>query len=131
MVEWRKKSHRKDTGGINNSLNRKTKTLTDRGGNFAKTTVDVADSRYQVRTIGGNSKNKISKANTILVSSESKTIKGKILDVVSNPANKHFVRQKVITKGAILKVDLEGKETQVKVTSRPGQDGVVSGIIVK
>ena len=40
MVEWKKKSRRKATGGINNSVNAKTKSLSDRGGTFSKTVVD-------------------------------------------------------------------------------------------
>jgi len=131
MVEWRKKSKRKSTGGINKATNRKTKSLSDRGGLFSKTVVDEDSKRYKVRTIGGGSKTKIAKANDILVSSGAKTVKCKIVGVENNAANKHFVRQKVVTKGAILKVELEGKETKVKVTSRPGQSGQVSGIVVK
>jgi small subunit ribosomal protein S8e len=131
MVEWRKKSKRKSTGGINNSVNRKTKSLSDRGGLFSKTVVDEKDKRYKLRTIGGNNKVKIAKANTIVVLDGTKSIKGKILTVENNSANKHFVRQKVVTKGAVLKVDLQGKETKVKVTSRPGQSGQVSGVIIK
>ncbi|HOW29539.1 MAG TPA: 30S ribosomal protein S8e [archaeon] len=131
MVEWKKVSRRKSTGGINNAVNAKTKTLSEKGGKFAKTTVAKVDKRFKSRTVGGNEKTKISHAQTVLVSEGNKTIKGRILDVTENPANKHFVRQKIITKGAILKVDLNGKETKVKVTSRPGQDGLVSGVIVK
>jgi ribosomal protein eS8 len=131
MVEWKKKSRRKKTGGINNSLRRKTKSLSDRGGLFTKTTVDENDFRFKVRTTGGNSKLKISKAENVLVSQGNTTKKAKILDVISNPANKHFVRQKVITKGAILEVDLDGKKQKVKVTSRPGQSGLINTVIVK
>ncbi len=131
MVEWKKVSRRKPTGGINNAVNAKTKALSEKGGKFAKTTVSKVDKRFKSRTVGGNEKTKISHAQTILVSEGNKTIKGRILDVTENPANKHFVRQKIITKGAILKVDLNGKETKVKVTSRPGQEGLVSGVIVK
>jgi len=131
MVEWKKVSRRKPTGGINNAVNEKTKALSDKGGRFAKTTVAKVDKRYKTKTLGGNTKTKMSHAQTVLVSQGKKTIKGRILDVIENPANKHFVRQKIITKGAILKIDLDGKETNVKVTSRPGQNGLVSGVIVK
>lgn len=131
MVEWKKVSRRKATGGINNAVNAKTKSLSEKGGKFAKTTVSKVDKRYKSRTVGGNEKLKASHAITIVVSQGNKATKGKILDVTENPANKHYVRQKIITKGAILKVDLDGKETKVKVTSRPGQDGLVSGVIVK
>ena len=131
MVEWKKKSRRKTTGGINNSVNAKTKSLSDRGGSFSRTTVEEKDKRYKVRTRGGNHKIKLSKAVTVLVSDSGKTVKGKIISVLENKANKHFVRQKIITKGAILKVDLGGQEKKVIVTSRPGQSGQVSAVPFK
>ncbi|MBI2564962.1 30S ribosomal protein S8e [Candidatus Woesearchaeota archaeon] len=50
----------------------------------------------------------------------------KIKTVKENSANRNFVRMNVITKGAIIDTDL-GK---VKVTNRPGQEGVINGILV-
>ena len=131
MVEWKRVSRRKATGGINNAVNSKTKALSEKGGKFSKTTVSKVDKRFKTRTVGGNKKVKISHAQTVLVSEGNKLTKGKIIDVTENPANKHFVRQKIITKGAILKVDVDGKEAKVKVTSRPGQSGQVTGVFVK
>ncbi|HOZ36039.1 MAG TPA: 30S ribosomal protein S8e [archaeon] len=131
MVEWKRVSRRKATGGVNNAVNAKTKSLSEKGGKFSKTTVAKVDKRFKTRTVGGNKKIKISHAQFVLVSEGNKTIKAKVIDVTENPANKHFVRQKIITKGAILKVDVDGKETRVKVTSRPGQSGQVTGVFVK
>jgi small subunit ribosomal protein S8e len=51
----------------------------------------------------------------------------KIQDVLANPSNKDLNRRKVITRNAVLKTEL-GK---VRVTSRPGQVGVINGIVVK
>lgn len=56
-----------------------------------------------------------------------KTKKVKILDVVENSSNVDFVRRKIITKGAILKTEIG----LVKVTSRPGQDGIVNAILIE
>ncbi len=131
MVEWKRVSRRKATGGVNNAVNAKTKSLSEKGGKFSKTTVSKVDKRFKTRTVGGNKKIKISHAQTVLISEGSKLTKGKIIDVTENPANKHFVRQKIITKGAVLKVDVDGKEAKVKVTSRPGQSGQVTGVFVK
>ncbi len=50
----------------------------------------------------------------------------KIKTVSNNPANRYFTRANIITRGAILDTEL-GK---AKVTSRPGQDGVVNAILV-
>jgi len=131
MVEWKKTSRRKATGGINNAVNAATKKLSDKGGLFSKTVVAAIDKRHQTKTRGGGSKVKISKATTILISQAGKTLKGKIVDVSENTANKQFVRQKVITKGAVVKITIDGKEHLAKVTSRPGQSGQISGVLVK
>ena len=49
-----------------------------------------------------------------------------ILGVVENNANPNYVRRNIITKGAVV----ETPEGNAKVTSRPGQDGVVIGILI-
>jgi len=131
MVEWKKTSRRKASGGINNAVNAATKKLSDKGGLFSKTEVATIDKRHQTKTRGGGRKIKISKATTMLIAQAGKTSKAKIVDVSENAANKQFVRQKVITKGAVIKVMLDGKEHLAKVTSRPGQSGQVSGVLVK
>ncbi|MEM5772914.1 MAG: 30S ribosomal protein S8e, partial [Candidatus Aenigmatarchaeota archaeon] len=51
----------------------------------------------------------------------------KILDVLENPANPHFVRRKIITKGTIINTEL-GK---AKVTSRPSQHGLVNAVLIE
>lgn len=50
-----------------------------------------------------------------------------ILNVVENRANPHFVRRNIITKGAIV----ETSKGLAKVTSRPGQHGILNGILIK
>jgi len=54
-----------------------------------------------------------------------RTEKTKILDIESNPANPHFVRRKVITKGSVIKTELG----MAVVTSRPSQVGIVSAVL--
>ena len=49
-----------------------------------------------------------------------------ILGVIENSANPNYVRRNIITKGAIV----ETPEGNAKVTSRPGQDGVINGILI-
>jgi len=46
--------------------------------------------------------------------------------VTANPANRHYVRQNIITKGTIIETD-KGK---ARVTSRPGQHGAVNAVLV-
>ena len=56
-----------------------------------------------------------------------KTEKSEIITVKENPANPHFVRMNIITKGAIV----ETKAGLAKITSRPGQSGALNAILVK
>jgi len=53
--------------------------------------------------------------------------KVKILDIVSNPANPHYVRRGIVTKGCVVKTDIGN----VKITSRPSQVGIASGFVVQ
>jgi len=59
--------------------------------------------------------------------STGKTEKTEIRGVVKNPANVDYQRRGVITKGAILETPLG----QARVTSRPGQHGVVNAILIQ
>jgi|SRR3989338_6025751 len=49
-----------------------------------------------------------------------------IKTIVENPANRHFVRRNILTKGSIIETDA-GK---AKVLSRPGQEGMVNAILI-
>jgi len=55
-----------------------------------------------------------------------RTQKVKIDEVLENPANVDYNRRGVITQGAIVKTALGN----ARVTSRPGQNGVVNGILI-
>ncbi len=79
------------------------------------------------RTLGGNQKQSLLSGNIINVADKKgKTIKTEILNVVGNPANPNLVRRNVITKGAIV----ETKLGKVRVTSRPGQEGTINGVLM-
>ncbi|MHB8634310.1 MAG: 30S ribosomal protein S8e [Thermoplasmatota archaeon] len=82
-----------------------------------------------LRTRGAHQKVKLLVTNRIMVMDQ-KTGRAKaavLKTVTENPANIHYVRRNIITRGAVVDTDL-GK---VKVTSRPGQSGVLSGVLVK
>ena len=55
-----------------------------------------------------------------------KASKVDILNVVGNPANPHLVRRNIITKGAIV----ETKMGKVRITSRPGREAALNGVLV-
>ena len=77
---------------------------------------------------GGKAKLKVlaTKFANVTDPSTGKTEKTEIRGVVRNPANVDYQRRGVITKGAILETPLG----QARVTSRPGQHGVVNAILV-
>ena len=56
-----------------------------------------------------------------------KTTRSKISSVLENDSDPNFFRRNIITKGAIAQTEA-GK---VRITSRPGMDGVVSGVLLE
>lgn len=86
------------------------------------------DKKKKQRVWGGNFKLKLFATSFVNVTdlTTNKTSKVKILRFESNDASKDYTRRHVITKGAIVETEL-GK---VKITSRPGQHGILNGILV-
>ena len=82
-----------------------------------------------VRTLGGGVKVKLAAVDWAVVTDRAagKSSKSKILRVVSNPSNVDYQRRRVITKGAIIDTEMG----QARVTSRPGQDGVINAVLVE
>ena len=126
MGRWQGRSKRLATGARVKSSRKKR--LYEMGRPPAETVLGARKIKID-RVRGGNRKIKVYIANEVNVSDQSngKTQKAKIKEVISNPASVEYTRRRIITKGAILSTDL-GK---VRVTSRPGQDGVVNGILVR
>ncbi len=89
----------------------------------------VGGEKTVVRCVrGGSIKVALMRTEYANVSDETgKVSRVKILAVVKNPADKDYERKGVLTKGALIKTELG----VAKVTSRPGQDGVVNAVIVK
>lgn len=85
--------------------------------------------RRTERKLGGNTKQRLVEVNyaNVLNPKTKKCIKAKITSVIENPANRHYVRRNIITKGTIL-VTEKGK---AKVTSRPGQEGSVNAVLIE
>ncbi|MFN3268910.1 MAG: 30S ribosomal protein S8e, partial [Zestosphaera sp.] len=82
-----------------------------------------------IRVRGGNTKVRSKKALYANVADPAtNTIKkAKIIKVVETPANRELARLSVITKGTIIETELG----LARVTSRPGQDGVVNAVLIK
>ena len=81
-----------------------------------------------VRAFGGNVKVRLLSdmyAN-VTVPKDNVTKKVRILEVVDNPAHPQYRREGIITRGAIIRTELG----LARVTSRPGQNGVINAVLV-
>ncbi len=120
------RSRRKPTGGLYRPSHKKKLRWMGR----LPTLTQIGEKKLKVdRVRGGNKKYRllsINKANVL--DPETGTCKvADIINVLDNPANRHYARRNIITKGSIIETSI-GK---AKVTSRPGQEGIVNAILIK
>ena len=82
----------------------------------------------KVRTMGDNRKARAKTTNVAYVidSKSNKVTKTEITSVLENSANIHYVRRNIINKGAVI----ETKIGKARVTSRPGQSGVINAVLI-
>jgi len=96
-------------------------------GSFPTETTLGKPKRKVSRRRGGNKKFRLLSVKHANISDSSgKTQKVEILRVIRNPANVDYDRRGVITKGTIIETPLG----TARVTSRPGQNGIVNAILV-
>ncbi len=57
---------------------------------------------------------------------EKKTVRAKIITVKENPANPHYVQRNIMNRGTVV----ETEAGLAKITSRPGQDGVINAVLL-
>jgi small subunit ribosomal protein S8e len=87
--------------------------------------------RKKLKMRGGGVKEKLEYADKANVTVDGRPVRCEIVGLKDNPANKDYTRRNIITKGAVLEVKTpEGQTLEAKVTSRPGQDGVLNAIKV-
>ena len=124
MPKIQTRSKRKLTGGLYKKFRKKKKR--DFGKDFSPIRIGEEKKKI-VSGRAGIKKRRLMRAEkaNIVSSKGSKIVK--ILGVNENPANPHFVRMDVITKGAII----ETEAGLAKVTSRPGQTGIVNAHLIK
>ncbi len=117
---------RKESGGVKRALRKKRKR--ELGSPPTETLLEEEEERYIERNFGGSSRIRVKSAvyANLADSSGTKVKKVKISRVVSNPASVDYSRRGVITRGAI--IETEGG--RAKVTSRPGQTGVVNAVVL-
>jgi len=126
MAIWQGKSQRKKTGGRRVYSRKKRKYEIGR----EKRETTLGEHKAHVfRTRGNNRKIRVLRAGVanVVIPKENKSQKTKILSVIENLANPHYVRRNIITKGAVIKTELGN----AKVTSRPGQDGIINAVLIK
>ena len=116
---------RKLTGGKKRAYRVKKKY---EGGGYPAETILGNPKRKSTRGYGGNSKVKVlsDKFASITDPKTGTTQKAQITRVVRNGANVDYNRRGVITKGA----EIETPLGLAKVTSRPGNDGVINAVLI-
>ncbi len=125
-MRWQGRSTRSYTGGKMRAARSRRKF--EIGRESADTHVNDVK-RKIISTKGGNRKVRLLQANVVNVTNpaDGKTVASTIENVIENDANEHHVRRNIITKGAIIKTAIGN----ARVTSRPGQDGVVNAVLVE
>ena len=125
MALWQGRSKRKPSGGMYRPIRKKRKTEIGRevqlatiGKNKTKK-VRVRSAHVKIRVLSGEFVN-------LLDPKTGKVQKIKVTTVLENPCNPHYVQRNIITRGAVLKTEL-GK---ARVTSRPGQHGVLNAVLI-
>jgi len=119
------RSRRKPSGGRNTSaFTKRVHAL----GRLPTLTIIGKKRKKSIKMRGGSRK-------TILLSNDELNVydskskkyqKVKIKGVVENPANRNFIRRNILTKGTVVETEL-GK---ARITSRPGQEGTLNGVLV-
>lgn len=119
------RSRRKVTGG---KYKKQVKKLKHKG-NLPSLTNLAARKVKQDRTRGGHAKVKLlaNDIANVLNPKTKKYEKLKIITITENPANRHFIRRNIMTKGALIKTE----KGIAKITSRPGQEGTINAVLVE
>ena len=125
MARWHLRSKRTITGARLPRHRKKKKT--ERGTLFSETRISERKIKME-RSRGGNKKVRVMHDQFANITDDKGKIKKvKIHSVEKNPANPHFVRRNIITRGAVIKTDIG----LARVTSRPSQQGVINAVLVE
>jgi len=125
-MQWQGESVRKVTGGRRRPAAMKRRA--EIGGAPADTHIGEARTRI-VRTFGGNHAIMALRANYANVTNpkNGETKKVKIETVEKNAADPNYVRRNLLTKGAVIKTEIGS----ARITSRPGQDGIINALLLE
>jgi len=125
VVTHKGRKGRKESGGKYKSA--RSKRNFEKGNRPVLTSIG-RQKRKKVRTRGSKVKIKTLSVDSVnLFDPKAKAFsKAKIKKVVETPANRHYVRRNILTKGAIIDTE-KGK---ARITSRPGQNGSVNAVLI-
>ena len=126
MAQWHGISRRKPSGGRKVQARGKRSTEISSEKQMAL----IGESKTKIyRRTGGNTLVRVLAADKVSINNPKtgKTTLGTIENVVENESDPNYVRRNVLVKGAIIETD----KGRVKITSRPGKDGVINGILVE
>lgn len=120
------RSKRKITGG--RYIAARKKKLYEVGNGPTLTKLEKVHRKLE-KTKGAHYKTRLLTADVanVLDPKSNKYSQAKIETVTDCPANRNFVRRNILVKGTIIRTD-KGK---ARITSRPGQDGVVNAVLVE
>ena len=130
MAQWHGISRRKPTGGRLKRPNRyRGKRRKEIASENQFAFVGDVDIRKGYRKHAGSMTVRVMQAHTVNVSDTKtgKTIRATFSNVLQNDADPNYVRRNIVTKGAIVQTEAG----EVRITSRPGMDGVISGVLLE
>lgn len=119
------RARKKPSGGLYKSF--KKKRLHELGREASLTKLG-SKRLVNIRVMGANLKFRLLSIDTANVydPKDKKYKQAKIKTIVQNPANRHFVRRNIMTKGAMVETDIG----RARITSRPGQDGTINAVLI-
>ena len=84
--------------------------------------------RLDIDGLGNSRKRPLLRAQLVNVTDPEKneTFRAELQDVEENKANMDYQRRKVITRGTIITTS----KGRARVTSRPGQDGIINAVLI-
>lgn len=123
MAQWHGISRRKPSGGRRTLARGKRSTEISSEKQFAL----IGEPKRKIyRTTGGNTLVRVLSENRCTVNGkDGKSYVATITNVIKNDANPNYIRRNILTKGAVV----ETNKGNVKITSRPGHDGVLNGVL--
>jgi small subunit ribosomal protein S8e len=126
MAQWHGISRRKPSGGRKVQARSKRATEISTEKQFAL----VGEAKRKIyRKTGGNTMVRVMAANKVSINNpkNGKTTLGDIHSVVENASDPNYVRRNILVKGAVI----ETNQGRVRITSRPGKDGVINGVLLE